>query len=230
MALLFLVLGCSRGAQNTKSKDFFVSWLQSHGETHVVTDKEGVGIAGNATRLRSSLYESKKFEKGGFTAETEFAVRLPGGREIVEYVAGMGDSLEAAENDCKVNFILTTFHVVYRGFMNPADPHQSEEAVTINGKPRVLVMGDIMARGTITQSAPDVSELRPRFKEMLSPLPLSREPHWVKIVYGQNDAKVITCSVTLDNQENAVLTETVGKLPWPVQQGFYMVKEFIVIK
>jgi uncharacterized protein DUF6348 len=38
------------------------------------------------------------------------------------------------------------------------------------------------------------------------------------------------CSVTLDNQENAALIEMVRKLPWPVQQDFYMLKQFIVVK
>src|SRR6267142_2785416 len=111
IALLLSGLGCSRCTQQPKSSDFFVTWLQSHGETNIVEDAKGVGIAGSATRLRSSLYRSQTHQNGTVTAETEFRVRLPDGREIVEYVAGMGESLEAAENESKLNFILTTFHV-----------------------------------------------------------------------------------------------------------------------
>jgi hypothetical protein len=226
---LFL-LGCSRGAQKSASNEFFVDWLRSHGETNIVQDAKGVGVAGSATRLRSSLYGSEKQRNGGVTAETEFRVRLPDGREIVEFVAGMGDSLEAAEKDAKLNFVLSTFHVVYRGFMNSADPHQTEETVTINGKPRVLVMGDSMTRGGSTNSSPDMFPLRSRFREMLSPLPLSPGSHWMKIVYAQHESRVMMCSVTLDNREDAALTETVRKMPWPLQQDFYMAKQFIVVK
>ena len=87
-----------------------------------------------------------------------------------------------------------------------------------------------MARGGTTNSSPDMFPLRSRFREMVSPLELSPEPHWMKIVYAQNQSKVMMCSVTLDNQDHTVLMETVKKLPWPVQQDFYMVKQFIVVK
>src|SRR6185503_19236052 len=130
-----------------KSNEFFVSWLRDHGESNIVADASGVGIKGNATRLRSSVYEFKQYTNGGFTAELEFRVRMPDGREIVEFVAGTGDSLQQAENDAKLNFVLTTFHVVYRSFLNPNDSHQTEHKVTINGQPRVLVTGDMMSRG-----------------------------------------------------------------------------------
>jgi len=230
VVIFVFVLGCSRGSQKPKSSDFLVEWLQSHGETNIVADGQGLGIAGNATRLRASLYGSKKHQNGSVTAETEFRVRVPGGREIVEYVAGTGESLEAAEKDAQLNFLLTTFHVVYRSFMNSADPHQTEEQVTINGEPRVLVLGDTMARSGATNSSPDLSELRSRFREMLSSLTLSPQAHWMKIVYAQHQAKVITCSVSLDNQENAALTDTAKKLRWPVREDFYMVKQFIVVK
>jgi hypothetical protein len=230
VAPLLLVLGCSRGAQKSAANEFFVTWLQSHGETNIVEDATGVGLAGSPTRLRSSLYGSEKHKNGTVSAETEFRVRLPDGREIVEFVAGSGDSLAAAEKDSKLNFVLSTFHVVYRSFMNPADPHQIEESVTINGKPRVLVLGDSMTRSGSTNSSPDMFPLRSRFREMLTPLRLSPETHWMKIVFAQHQNRVMMCSVTLDNQENAALTETVRKMPWPLQEDFYMAKQFIVVK
>ena len=82
---LSVLFGCSRSAPAPKSNEFFVTWLRGHGESNVVVDAQGVGIAGNPTRLRSSLYGSKKFTNS-FTAELEFRVRIPDGREIVENV------------------------------------------------------------------------------------------------------------------------------------------------
>jgi hypothetical protein len=230
LAAFFFLLGCSRGVEKPAANEFFVSWLKSHGESNIVMDAQGVGIAGNATRLHSSLYGSEKHQNGTVTAETEFRIRLSDGREIVEYVAGNGDSVTAAEKDSNLNFLLTTFHVVYRSFMNPADPHQTEETVTINGKPRLLVMGDSMTRSGTTNSSLDMFPLRAEFRKMFAPLPLSPDPHWIKVVYAQSQAKVMMCSVTLDNQDNAALTETVKRLPWPMQQDFYMIKQFIVVK
>jgi uncharacterized protein DUF6348 len=156
VGLLVFLVSCSPDAQKSKSNEFFIGWLQSHGETNIVEDRKGVGISTSPTRLRSSLYGSEKRQDGTVSAETEFRIHLPDGREIVEYVAGTGDSLEAAEKDAQLNFLLTTFHVVYGGFMNPADPHQTQETVTIDGRPRVLVMGDSMTRSGTTNGAPDI--------------------------------------------------------------------------
>jgi len=103
LIVLLSAVGCSRAVDKPKSTDFLVTWLQSHGETNIVEDANGVGIGGSATRLRSSLYGSKKHDNGTVTAETEFRVRLPDGREVVEYVAGTGDTLEKAEGDSKLN-------------------------------------------------------------------------------------------------------------------------------
>jgi hypothetical protein len=230
ITLLLFVLGCSRSEQKSKSNEFFVQWLQSHGETNIVIDRRGVGLAGNATRLHSSLYGTEKQRDGSVTVETEFRVRLADGREIIEFVAGTGDSPGAAEKDSKLNFLLSTFHVIYRAFMNPADSHQTEEKVTINGKARVMIMGDSMTRSRTTNGSPDIFPLRSQFREVLSPLSVSPESHWIKIIYAQHGSNVMACSVTLDNLENAALTQSVRKLPWPVQQEFYMVKQFIVVK
>jgi len=57
-----------------------------------------------------------------------------------------------------------------------------------------------------------------------------RQSHWIKIVYAQRQREVMACSDSLDNEENAALTAAVRKLPWPSQDDFYMVKQFMVVK
>jgi len=126
---------------------------------------------------------------------------------------GTSVSLEKAEADAKVNFIVSTFHVVYRSFLNPEDPHQTEEKITINGQPRLLVLGDTMARSQTTNSSPDMFPLRDRFREILAPLPLSAQTHWIKIVYANHHSKVMLCSATLDSEDSPKLTEIIQNLP-----------------
>ena len=43
-------------------------------------------------------------------------------------------------------------------------------------------------------------------------------------------SKVMLCAVTLDNADSPALTGAVKELPWPKQEEFYMVKQFIVVK
>jgi hypothetical protein len=208
-------------------EEFFTQWLKGHNETKVVCGADGVGIEGNATRLTASRYSSTK-QQGGYLVEVEFRVRLPSGGEIVEYVAGMGTTEDQAVKDALANFTLTTFHVVYKSFMNASDPHQTVETVPIGGSPRKLAMGDLYMRGD--PDAPvDLSAMRPQIQDAISRLDLSDEPHWIKIVYGQDKGEPIMVSATLDNGEDEPLTSAIGALSWPKCDKAYIVKQFIVV-
>jgi hypothetical protein len=162
--------------------------------------------------------------------ELEFRVRLPDQQEIVEYVAGSGQTAKKAEDDAKLSFVFSTFHVIYGGFLNPKDAHFAEESITNNGQPRMLSLGDTFTRGQSTNSFPDMFPLRRQFKEIVSAYPLSSKIHWIKIVYGNIHSHTMLCSVTLDNADNPALTEAVQKLAWPKNEEFYMVKQFILVK
>ena len=222
--------GCSRPKKDIKSDEFFSKWLQGHGESNIVADAYGVGLAGNPTRLRWSLYGLEQPTNGSFSAELEFRVRLPDQREVVEFVAGTGNSRQQAENDAKINFVVSTFHVIYRSFLNPQDPHQTEEKISLAGKPRVLILGDTMTRGQTTNSAPNMFPFRDRFREIVAGQPLSSQVHWIKIIYANHRSRMMMCAVTVDNEDSPALTEAVSKLEWPKPEEFYMIKQFIVVK
>ncbi|MEI8382932.1 MAG: DUF6348 family protein [Planctomycetota bacterium] len=213
-----------------QSVEFFSQWLKDHGHSDVVTDEQGVGIANNATRLSASIYGANPSKDGGFVVETEFRIQLPSGRVIVEFVAGIGDSKENAITDSLVNFVLTTFHVVYKGFINFEDPHLASTKMTIAGKEREVLLGNIFLRSNSSEERIDLSGIRPQIEAMLEKSNLSSEVHWIKIVYAQMDGKPMTVSVSTDNAENQSLTEQVTRLDWPSVPVFYMSKQFIVVK
>src|SRR5436190_23802657 len=101
LSIVFLA-GCGRSRHSSpqlpassppksgQTEALFVDLLKDHGHKDVVTTTEGVGIKGNATRLKASLYGSKKRE-GGFVVETEVRIKLHSGHESAEYVAGVGE-------------------------------------------------------------------------------------------------------------------------------------------
>jgi hypothetical protein len=216
-------------AERAAEDDFFAGWLRAHGETDIVTDARGIGVSGNGTRLRASPYGETPHGGGVLVVETEFRVHLPSGDEIVEYVAGVGASRKAADDDARANFATSTFHVIYRSFINPSDPHQQEEPIVLNGLPRSLVRGDVVVRN-FGGGPVDVSLVESQLKDILSKLSLSAAPHWIKIVYQQTDGAPDTVAVTLDNTEHASLISAIKRLPWPRQPGSYTAKQFIVIK
>lgn len=239
--LVIIAIGCGQSPQPPapqapaneplpQSVEFFSQWLKNHGHSDVVTDEQGVGIANNTTRLSASIYGANPSKDGGFAVETEFRIQLPSGRVIVEFVAGIGDSKEKAISDSLVNFVLTTFHVVYKGFINFDDPHLESTKMTIGGKEREVLLGDIFARSSSSEERIDLSGLRPQIEAMLEKSNLSSELHWIKIVYAQKDGKPMMVSASTDNAEDPSLTEQVSRLDWPSVPVFYMAKQFIVVK
>jgi hypothetical protein len=238
---LALTAGCRREAPPSEATDtnapaaldprmeeFLVKWLEAHGHKDVVVDAGGVGVGDNATRLQASLYGSNHHENRGFVVEVEFTVRLlPSERKITEFVAGMGETEEEAIKDALLNFTLTTFHVVYKGFINADDPHMTIDSVVINGVSRDVIAGDLYMR---SENKPDLHAMRAQILGAFKNLPLTPGPHWIKVVYGQINSKPTTVSVTLDNADHPALTEAVKNLNWPRRDGFYMVKQFILVK
>lgn len=210
--------------------DFFAGWFKAHGHENVVIEPAGVGVADDDTRLRASLYDSKQHDNGGFVVETEFDVRLPDGRSVVEFVAGMGESEEQAVRDSMLNFTLTTFHVVYKGFINDADPHMKAEKIVVGGQQRELIAGDFYMRGGQSFEKLDMDGVQKQIKEAVARLPLAPAPHWIKIVYAQNDGQSMTVSVTLDNAGHPELTAAVEQMPWPKVKEFYLAKQFLVVR
>lgn len=245
IAILLLVSGCSEqpsatvappgqvrkaGAERRPEIDeFLVDWFKSHGHEDVVVDADGVGIAGNATRLCARLYGSEPQKSGSCVVEVQFTIRLPSRHEINEFVAGIGDTEQKAVTDALVNFTLTTFHVVYKAFINADDPHMTIDLVPIQGTERQVLAGDLFMRGA-AESNFDLNQLRPEIMHCLKGLRLTAAPHWLKIVYGQNNSQATVVSATLDNVDDPELTTAIAGLPWPKREQFYMIKQFIVIK
>lgn len=209
----------------TDLEQFFVRWLEGHGEKQIVTDNRGVGLSGNDVRLSIRIYDTKK-QNDGVLCEVEFKITFLGDKEIVEYVAGIGKDEQSAINDAQLNFMLTTFHVVYKSFMNSADPLQTVEPVELANGKREMIMGDILTRGDQV----DLKGMREKIKAAVAKLKLSPGPHWIKIVYSRINNEPKTVAVMVDNQDELKLTQDIKELTWPDSASFYMCKQFIVIK
>jgi hypothetical protein len=222
-------ISAAPAARRPDMDEYFVKWLKDHKHTDVVVDAVGVGIANNATRLRAGLHGSNEHQQG-VVVEVEFTIVLPSGRTITEFVAGLGDTEQAAINDAFVNFTLTTVHVVYKGFINADDVHMESKMMPVNGRDREVIAGDLYLRGNVASDKVDLNALRPEILSILQNLPLSPEPHWIKLVFMQQDSKPVTVAVTLDNEDSPELTRAIQGLNWPLVEGFYMVKQFLLVR
>src|SRR5207244_1836462 len=102
--------------------------------------------------------------------------------------------------------------------------------VAFSGVNRDVIAGDIYMRGSASDKKIDLNAMRERIQGALKDVPLAPGPHWIKIVYSQDDGKPMTVAATLDNTDHPKMTDAVKRLKWPARDGFYMAKQFIVIK
>jgi hypothetical protein len=204
-------------------QDHLVQLLRDHGEKNLITDSQGVGLPGQSARLEVKLYDATRGEVG-WMVEMEIKIHLPNS-EILEFVSGSGETREKATTICLLNFTTTTFHVLYKAFLNPSDTHLDSISFGPKDHPRQLIAGDLIFMGK--KPAPKFpphleSQLISRVKQFQFPV----GPHTLKIVYAQETQTM----VTLDGKLEPNLAETINQLVWPKSDQPYLMKQFMVVK
>lgn len=212
-----------------RARKFFVDWLAAGGEKEIVNDESGVGIKGNATRIWAFLRSETQTDDGSPLIEIEFRVVFPDGREVVELVGGTGKTRDDAVDMAFTNFTLSTLHVVYSCFLNPNDNRIERYPLTINAEPWTLYSAGVMTLSG--EDVPDFDEVAAEIRGLLGETPLNQQVHWVKVMYGRgSDGKVFECAATLDNEPSRDLSISLAKLNWPVGEGHYLAKQFLVLR
>lgn len=203
-------------------QDYIVDLLQKHGEKQVVVDTGGVGLKGNPARLVARGYDAKA-SKHGWTVEMELRVNLPDG-QFTEYLTGIGSSESAARQKCLENFSISTFHVIYKAFLNPTDTHQDVYRFRQGKSNRVYVAGQLVSMGD--GSAPRLNaKLETEIRTVVLKHPFGPGPHAVKVVYMPG----VASSLTVDGQEQPKLADALKQLHWPKSAKPYMAKQFAVV-
>lgn len=209
--------------------DFFVGWLKRHGEKEIISSRDGVSVSGRPIRFSARTHRVLE-TKGGWCAELEFRTVLPDKRVILDYVAGMGADTGAAKVDALTSFTISTFHVLYSAFINERDPHIEPELHDMGGRSRAFHIGDWMVRSKTPFESETTDRLTRYVVDRIRETDLDETPHWIEVVYGQNQGKVLECATTLDNGTDPRLRSAVAGAPWPKRHEFYMLKLFVVVK
>jgi hypothetical protein len=119
-------LAAGQGAEYVNS--YFELWLKDHKYDGFEKRSDGVYFRDNGIVLDGEIYGVNELDKDQrYSVETRLSVKFPGGRQLDEFVAGIGAKPEEAFLDSLNNFCLATLHPIYAEIADKDDPHVQKE-------------------------------------------------------------------------------------------------------
>ena len=199
--------------------ELLVDLLKSHGIA-ALHDGGIVTLVDYKHRFVLQVYKS-----GDKSVLLEAMCRLENGQLMTERLAGVGETQEQAVMDAQINFVGAVFHVWLAALLGKSNKHTSEYIWQVNGTERKVTIGFPSERGGGCNEV----EWQKEWHLSLQRLALSPGLHWASLCYVRHSDKFIACDALLDNEVCESVEEKMLKFDWPVRDGLYSVRQFIVI-
>lgn len=162
--------------------------------------------------------------------QIDVELRLDESLSIIECYGGGGETLEAAQSEALLTFLVGAFQVYASAFWGHAHGEVQTEPWIINGSRWTAFVGSTIRKSTghnTDAAAPDM--LPQAVRDYARVLPLSSDHHWISTYYGRvgDDASV---EAQIDNQRSPELANNILALPWERTEGFYSERNFILLR
>lgn len=199
--------------------------LGEHGYAATISG-EHVVVQGHEAQLSSEvLFRS---ETAPAQVQLDVRVHLPDGRTVVESFAGIGDSFPYALGDAFDNFSRSSFHVLLNAFFGGAQEVLSEEWVLPGGRFTAWI-GDATFRGEPPAEGEDLVGWFETFVDAIKEMPLSPQPHWIRLFYAQHQGQTMVCEGLLDNFPWEEGQHQMERFHWLPSEEFYSTRIFLVL-
>ena len=235
MIYLMLIVAClastgifaGQGAEYVNS--YFELWLKDHKYDGFEKRTDNVYFRDNGIVLDGEIYGVNELDKDQrYSVETRLSVKFPGGRQLDEFVAGIGAKPDEAFLDSLNNFCLTTLHPIYAEIADKDDPHVQKEKWKIGKFNRNIFFSDWGFWGE-KLSQKTQSEIKLIISNELRSADLSKEIHWAKLVVSNIKGKTETLVFTIDGIAQDKINGKLSSYNWPQTNEFYMAKFIFVI-
>ncbi len=193
--------------------------------------------AGKTLAVRDGLViEPRVFTREGvsgtFQVQVDFAISSPrlGGRELLDSFAGIGGSLESAEQNAFEKFLIGSFHVVAEALTTHECGSEQVEWEDWQGAAHAwrVCSGPLLTVSTREEAG---IEGYPRFFGRLSEL-YSREiaagAHWLRVFVGAFDGQLAGSEVLLDGAPWALADELLTEHDWVFPEGYASVRHLLI--
>ncbi len=175
---------------------------------------------------------SREGVSGMFHVQVDFAIASPrlDGRELLDSFAGIGDSLESAEQNAFEKFLIGSFHVVTESLTShPCDSDQVEwEDWKGAAHGWRVCSGPLLTLATREDAG---IEGYPGFFRRLSEL-YSRDvaagAHWVRVFVGAFDGQLAGSEVLLDGAPWGAAEELLAEHDWVFPEGYASARHLLI--
>jgi len=209
--------------------EILLKLLESHGVSAAVQSDWIETSTGY--KLAASVVREMPSRKGTVNLQLDFYVALPDGRLLIESFAGLGTSRAEAIKDGVQNYVSNSFHAILSSVSDVADSDQVEiEEWEIDGRKRKVVVGGMgIRRFTDAEFNPPTGWFA-TVQKQIEQLPLDQRCHWIRCYYAQMEGKPMAIEALLDNEESAILVDTMKQIEWPIDSEFYGLRVFLVVQ
>jgi hypothetical protein len=169
---------------------------------------------------------------GAFQVQVDFAVSSPrlGGRELLDSFAGIGGSLESAEQNAFEKFLIGSFHVLAEALTSHECDSEQVEWEEWRGAAHGwrVCSGPLLTLATREDAG---IEGYPRFFGRLAEL-YSREvaagAHWVRVFVGAFDGQLAGSEVLLDGAPWVPAEELLAEHDWSFPEGYASARHLLI--
>ncbi len=163
-----------------------------------------------------------------FSIQLDVDVVFPSGETISEACAGFGSTLHDAIGDSIVNFCNGPFHVILSAATGQICSHCDSEEWEFDGKFRRVLISPVVTRGLDVERQSLTVEWFSWVASEIQQNSLTDEMHWFRFFHGQypNGAQ---SEVLFNNIPSAGSQQALEEYPWPVAEGYYSVRVFVVV-
>jgi hypothetical protein len=156
-------------------------------------------------------------------------VLLDDERLVIESFAGVGSGQEALR-DAIANLTINSLHVLLSALWGVSLPEQvTVEEWDLSGVRRPVHIGDFGCRKSAGPDVPVPGELFPAIEQAIRSEALSAAHHWFRTYACHVPGRPFIFEALLDNEEWPAGESALASVPWPENDQFYSVRNFIFI-
>lgn len=164
------------------------------------------------------------------TGRLDVEVVLSDERRLTECFAGIGKSPEEQQQDALQNFIMSSFHVLLAALWGRVDAEQVNVATwTIDGTPWTAYIGGFSRRLSVGIDIELPDGYLEQITQAIQQAPLEHDSHWCRTFFCNIGSQKRIHEALLDNEQWATGEEMMKNVAWPVSEGFYSVRNFLVL-